>query len=273
MTIAALRTKQTTTTTGTGTLTLIAAASNVRSFNAALGGSSIKVHYAISVAGSAGYEIGIGTYNGGSPGTLSRDSILASSNGGSAVSLPAGTHDVFVVGMPGWRGYTTGSGAVNLALADLGGWYLWTGTANTMTLPAIANVPPNVGTIVVNGGTGILTIDGNSSETINGLTTVALYPGQSCELLPNATAWYAAGNFGTPPLFKNGTGTMTAGVLAVTFGTAFPNAILDASAEQSGASGTGTFNGVALSALATTGFTAYSVVGYGGAIRWRAWGY
>lgn len=273
MAIAALRTKQTTTTTGTGTLTLIAAASNVRSFNAALGGSAIKVHYVISVAGSAGYEIGIGTYNGASPGTLTRDTVLASSNGGSAVSLPAGTHDVFVAGFTGRRGYATGSGAVSYALADIGGWYVWTGTANTITLPAVANVPPHIGTVIVNGGTGILTIDGNASETINGTTTIALYPGQSCELLTNGTAWFAAGNFGAPPIYKTSTGTMTAGVLAVTFSVAFPNAILDASAEQSGASGTGTFNGVALSALATTGFTAYSVVGYGGAIRWRAWGY
>lgn len=271
MAVAPLRALQTSTTTGTGTLTLLAAASNVRSFQAALGSSPIVTEYIIS--GSSYFEWGIGTYDGGSPGTLTRTTVLASSNSGSLVSLAAGTHDVFIPFAPGERGLSTGSGADTLALEDLGNVYEWSGTANTLTLPAASTWPPGIGTVIRNAGSGILTVDGNSSETINGTTTVTLYPGQSGELFVRGSNWRMDGNFGTPPIYKTGTGTMTAGVLAITFGTAFPNAILDASAEQSGASGTGTFNGVALSALATTGFTAYSVVGYGGAIRWRAWGY
>jgi hypothetical protein len=272
MTIAPYRAKQTTTTTGTGTVTLIAAASNVRSLNAAIGGSSVPTHYVLS--GATYYEIGIGVFDGGSPGTLTRATVLASSNAGSLVSLPAGTTDVFIPAMPGLWGIRTGTGSDSPGTALLGETYVWTGSsAGTLSLPAAASCPPYVSAWVVNQGTAILTIDPNASETINGVATIALYPGQSVEIYRRGSNWDAPGHTTVPPIFKSGSGTMSAGILAVTFATPFPNAIVDASAEQFGATAVGTFNGVALSTLAVNTFTAYSVVGYSGSIRWRAWGY
>ena len=85
------RTLQTTSTTGTGSLTLNAVASGRLSYQAAYGSSSIVVRYVIS--GATYFEIGIGTYDGGTPGTLTRTTVMASSNSGSLVSLPAGTAD------------------------------------------------------------------------------------------------------------------------------------------------------------------------------------
>ena len=88
------RVKETTTTTGTGTLTLLGASAGYQSFSAI--GNANTCYYAISSTGGSQWEVGIGTYT-TSGTTLSRDTILESSTGGTAVSLSAGTKDVYVV--------------------------------------------------------------------------------------------------------------------------------------------------------------------------------
>lgn len=89
--VIADRVKVVTTTTGTGTLTLGAAAAGFQDFGAI--GDGNTTYY--TIAGSSEWEVGIGTYTAAGT-TLSRDTILASSNAGSAVNLSAGTKDVFV---------------------------------------------------------------------------------------------------------------------------------------------------------------------------------
>jgi hypothetical protein len=85
------RVQETSTTTGTGTFTLAGAVSGFQSFSAI--GNGNTTYYAI-VLGSE-WEVGLGTYT--SSGTLlSRDTILESSNGGTAVNFSAGTKNVFV---------------------------------------------------------------------------------------------------------------------------------------------------------------------------------
>jgi hypothetical protein len=88
------RVKETTTTTGTGALTLLGASTGYQSF-AAIGNGN-TCYYAISSTGGSEWEVGIGTYT-ASGTTLSRDTILESSSGGGAISLSAGTKDVYVV--------------------------------------------------------------------------------------------------------------------------------------------------------------------------------
>lgn len=192
MPIPALRAKQSTTTTGTGTLTLLAAASAARGFQAAFGTSSIVVRYVIS--GATYYEVGIGTFNGGSPGTLTRSTVLASSNAGSLVSLPAGTSDVFAyIDVNDRRLLESTSTSLTLTLADLGNLVLWTGSsAGTITLPAIATVPPGAQIDIRHAGTAALTLDGNASETINGSTTLALIPGDAVTLIAATGGWFTA---------------------------------------------------------------------------------
>lgn len=91
--VIADRVKVTTTTTGTGTLTLGSAVTGFQDFGAV--GDGNTTYYTISVPGGADWEVGIGTYTATGT-TLSRDTILASSNSGLAVNLSAGTKDVFV---------------------------------------------------------------------------------------------------------------------------------------------------------------------------------
>jgi hypothetical protein len=88
------RVQETTTTTGTGTLTLAGAVAGYQSF-AAIGNAN-TTYYTISSSTSSEWEVGIGTYT-ASGTTLSRDTVLASSNSGSLVTLSAGTKSVYVV--------------------------------------------------------------------------------------------------------------------------------------------------------------------------------
>ena len=86
------RVKETSTTTGTGTITLAGAVSGYQSFSAI--GNANTTYYTIAGQGTTEWEVGIGTYT-SSGTTLSRDTVLASSNSGSLVNFSAGTKDVF----------------------------------------------------------------------------------------------------------------------------------------------------------------------------------
>jgi len=91
--VLADRVQETTTTTGTGTVTLAGAVSGFQSF-AAIGNGN-TTYYTIADSSGSNWEIGVGTYT-SSGTTLSRDTVLSSSNSGSLVNFPAGTKNVFV---------------------------------------------------------------------------------------------------------------------------------------------------------------------------------
>lgn len=102
------RVKETTTTTGTGTVTLAGAVSGYQSFSAI--GNANSTYYTIAGQGTSEWEVGIGTYT-SSGTTLSRDTVLASSNSGSLVNFSAGTKDVFC-DYPAGRAVIGGEGYV-----------------------------------------------------------------------------------------------------------------------------------------------------------------
>ena len=164
------RVKETTTTTGTGTVTLAGAAVGFQSF-AAIGDGN-TTYYVIT--DNADWEVGIGTYT-SSGTTLSRDTILESSNSGSAVNWGAGVKDVFVT-YPAERSvYTDGAG--------------------TAITPATASV---LG--VSSGGTGASTLTANNVILGNG-TSAPLFvaPGTSGNVLTsNGTTWQSGGAPGFP---------------------------------------------------------------------------
>lgn len=85
------RVLETSTTTGTGTFTLSGTVSGYQSFSVI--GNGNTTYYAI--VGGSEWEVGIGTYT-SSGTTLSRTTILASSNSNNAVNFSAGTKNVFV---------------------------------------------------------------------------------------------------------------------------------------------------------------------------------
>lgn len=105
------RVKETTTTTGTGTVTLAGAVPGYQSFSAI--GNTNTTYYTIAGQGTTEWEVGIGTYT-SSGTTLSRDTVLASSNSGSLVNFSAGTKDVFC-DYPAGRAVIGGEGYVENA--------------------------------------------------------------------------------------------------------------------------------------------------------------
>ena len=86
------RVNETSTTTGTGTFTLAGAVTGFQSF-AAIGDGN-TTYYTIVLQGGSEFEVGLGTYT-SSGTTLSRDTILSSSNSNNAVNFSAGTKNVF----------------------------------------------------------------------------------------------------------------------------------------------------------------------------------
>ena len=89
------RVKQTSTATGTGTINLSATAeTGFETFVAGIGTTN-STFYCISHDGTSEFEVGIGTVTDASPDTLSRDTIISSSNSDNAVNFTTGTKTVF----------------------------------------------------------------------------------------------------------------------------------------------------------------------------------
>ena len=91
--VLADRVQETTTTTGTGTVTLAGAVTGFQSFAAVGDGNSTL--YSIADQSGTYWEVGVGIYTAQGT-TLSRDSVLSSSNNANLVDFPAGTKNVFV---------------------------------------------------------------------------------------------------------------------------------------------------------------------------------
>ena len=88
------RVKETTTTTGTGTVNLGGAETGYESFVSGVG-STNKTFYAIELNSAGEFEVGIGTVTDATPDTLSRDTVISSSNSDAKVNFSAGTKNVF----------------------------------------------------------------------------------------------------------------------------------------------------------------------------------
>lgn len=87
------RVKETTTTAGTGTVTLSGAVTGFQSFTAV--GNGNTTYYAITESTTGAWEVGVGTYT-SSGTTLSRTTVLSSSNSGALVDFTAASKEVFV---------------------------------------------------------------------------------------------------------------------------------------------------------------------------------
>ena len=88
------RVKETSTTTGTGTFDLAGAETGYEGFVTGVGTGN-TTYYAIELNSANEWEVGIGTVTDAAPDTLSRDTIISSSNSDAAVNFSAGTKNVF----------------------------------------------------------------------------------------------------------------------------------------------------------------------------------
>lgn len=98
--IIADRVKETTTTTGTGDLTLAGAMTGMIPFASApgmaVGSTCFYTVQAVDAGGAltGDWEVGLGTYSAAN--TLTRTTVLSSSNAGAAVNFSAGTKQIFI---------------------------------------------------------------------------------------------------------------------------------------------------------------------------------
>lgn len=70
---------------------------------------------------------------------------------------------------------------------------IWTGGAGTLNLTAAGTLGNDWFMLIRNGGTGLLTIDPNSTELINGSASLALQIGDSAFICCSGTAFYTVG--------------------------------------------------------------------------------
>ncbi len=131
--ISADRVRETSTTTGTGALTLAGAVTGFRAFSAVCS-TNDTVFYVIAHQTQAEWECGLGTYSASN--TLTRTTVHSSSNSNSAVSLSAGTKDVFIsqtaqrMGSSTEKVFTVSDGSSVALNPNDGGIQVWTLGAN-----------------------------------------------------------------------------------------------------------------------------------------------
>lgn len=92
------------------------------------------------------------------------------------------------------RPTTTFSNNYSVVAADRAKNFVWTGGTGTLTLVALGSVDSDFFVSVVNQGTGVLTVDPNGAETIDGASTITLQPTESAFLMAGPTTeWYSLG--------------------------------------------------------------------------------
>ncbi len=197
------RVRETCTAAGTGPISLQGAVTGFVTFVAGLSLVSARFVFYV-VTNGTDWEWGVGKLTPGTPDSLERTHIYASSNGGSPIVIGAGTYSVFN-GVPpnSLDNYVNPqSGAYTLLPTDFNKLVAYTGTADrSWALPKAAEVGNGFNLAISHHGTaGALTIDPDGSETIDGGATAVIRPGQALVIVSDGTNWRIAsakGYFGT----------------------------------------------------------------------------
>jgi hypothetical protein len=224
--VLADRVKETTTSTGTTAITLAGAATGYQTFSSAVGNAN-TTYYTIADQTGANWEVGTGTYT-SAGNTLSRDTVLSSSNAGSLVNFTSGTKDVFVTYPAGKSTYQGGTfslvagtnvtvsgtwpnqtiaassggsatktisnktGAYTIVSGDLGTIINCTSGTFTVSLTAAATLGSGFTCTIWNTSATVadaITIDPNAAETIDGVATLILRRGEGLDIVCDGTNW------------------------------------------------------------------------------------
>jgi hypothetical protein len=184
--VLADRVLETTTSTGSGTITLAGAKPGYQSFAAV--GDGNTTYY--TIAGITEWEVGIGTYT-ASGTTLSRDTVLASSDGGTKVTFSAGSKDVFVDYPAGRAVYGNANGDVVVSNLNATSATITTLTGTSANITTFTATSSNITTLsgtnfsaasltltnalkIAEGGTGLDTTPTNGQLLIGNGTGYAL---------------------------------------------------------------------------------------------------
>ena len=199
--VIADRVRETTVTTGTGTIDLGGAVTNFETFTANLSNGD-TTYYAIVDNTNNAFEVGLGTFATGSPNTLARTSIIASSNSNSAVTLGSGTKDVFIT-IPASK-LVVEDGSNNVAIGGTVTATAFSGSGASLTGVDVVNdtSPQLGGNLDMNGndiittsnadlvlapnGTGKVVVKGNSNQGAIKLNCEANSHGQTIIAAPHS---------------------------------------------------------------------------------------
>jgi hypothetical protein len=220
--VLADRVQDVTLTTGTGTITLAGTPpTGFQSF--AVIGNGNTTYY--TIYGGNDWEVGIGTYT--SVGTsLSRDTVLASSNSGSLVNFGAGEKTVFVT-YPAERSVNEdAAGNVNIditgnAATATKATNLAAGTAGAIPYQTAANT-----TTFLSSASGVL-VGGNPPT----FSTTPTLTGTNFSAIPNAALSNSSVTIGSTSVSLGATATTLAGLTSVTL-TQDPVSDLQATTKQ-----------------------------------------
>ncbi len=221
--VLADRVQDTTTTTGTGSVTLSGSPpAGYQSFGAAIGNGN-TTYYTIS--GGSEWEVGIGTYN--STGTtLSRDTVLSSSNNGNLVNFSAGTKIVFVTYPAEKSVNEDAAGNVNISITGNAATAtratnLYDGAAGSIPYQTAANT-----TSFVAAASGVLV--GGATPSFSTAPTLT---GTNFSAIPNSALSNNAITIGTTAVSLGATSLTLAGLTSVTL-TQDPTLALQAATKQ-----------------------------------------
>lgn len=240
---------------GTGTVNLQGAVSGRRSFVDAIGNGN-TCFYAISDGTKS--EWGVGTVTAGTPNTLARTTCLGNTNGTTDKLNFTGACNVYVappIAKQVWQdkdgalqnipagsiGYsklsisdgdiaqsklarTTEARSSNtiLGAADVGKTLLLSSTF-AQTLAAAAALGNGWSIYIKNVGAGVITLDPDGSETVDGSTTLLMPPGDGFWLICDGSGFYTAGR---PRRVLLGSSVLSSAVASIDFANIF-NAACD----------------------------------------------
>lgn len=164
------RVKETTLTTGTGTVSLGGAAVGYQSFGAAFT-TGTTVYYCIT--DGVNWEVGEGVYT-STGDTLSRATVLASSNLSGLVNFPAGTKEVFCTWPATLHGFLIDSSAVAITGGTINGTSIGQSTAAAGTFTSLssagssfsASAPAGSFAQFASGRIGVNTTTDNGTDTL-----------------------------------------------------------------------------------------------------------
>ena len=158
------RVKETTTSTGTGAISLAGAQPNFRTFASVLSNAD-TTYYAIIDNTNLAFEVGLGTYA-TSGNTITRTTVLSSSNSNSAVDFSAGTKDVLLTYPADKAVYEESDGSVLIENLELNA----NAIKSTDTNGNIQLFPNGTGFTELYGNTNAGTIRFNCESNSHGVT-------------------------------------------------------------------------------------------------------
>jgi hypothetical protein len=88
---------------------------------------------------------------------------------------------------------TTFSNNYTAVATDRASTYVWTGGAGTLSLTSATTLGNDWFFLVRNGGTGTLTVSPTGGDLINGSSTLAMQPADSCLISSSGAAFYSVG--------------------------------------------------------------------------------